>query len=80
LRGAICESEDVEILKGVVSKDHIHVNYRPSLSVSDLVQKLKGRTCRKLQDEFPELKKRYWGSTFGQFLVVGVREILLMKW
>jgi len=62
----ICESEDVEILKGVVSKDHIHihVNYRPSLSISDLVRKLKGRTSRKLQDEFPVLKKRYWGQHF----------------
>jgi putative transposase len=23
----ICESEDVVILKGVVSRDHIHINY-----------------------------------------------------
>ena len=37
----ICEAEDVIILKGVVSKDHvhIHVNYRPSQSISDLVKK-----------------------------------------
>ncbi len=26
----ICESEDVQILKGVVSKDHNHIEYRPS--------------------------------------------------
>jgi putative transposase len=55
----ICESEDVEILKGVVSSDHIHIhiNYLPSLNLSNLVKKLKGRTSRKLQQEFPELKK-----------------------
>ena len=62
----ICESEDVVILKGVVSSDHIHmhINYRPSLSISDLVRKLKGRSSRKLQQEFSELNKRYWGRHF----------------
>ena len=64
----ICESEDVEILKGVVSKDHIHmhVEYRPSLSLSTLIKKLKGRSSRKLQMEFPELKQRYWLNIFGE--------------
>ena len=62
----VCDSEDVEILKGVVSKDHVHmhISYRPSLSISDLVKKLKGRSSRKLQQEFPELKHRYWGRHF----------------
>ena len=62
----ICESEDVRILKGVVSKDHIHMHleYRPSHSVSSLVKRLKGRSSRKLQQEFPDLKKRYWGRHF----------------
>ena len=62
----ICESEDVVILKGVVSKDHVyvHISYRPSISLSTLVKKLKGRSSRKLQQEFPELKKRYWGRHF----------------
>jgi len=62
----MCDSEDVIILKGVVSKDHIHmhINYRPSQNISDLVKKLKGRSSRKLQQEFPELSKRYWGQHF----------------
>ena len=62
----ICDSEDVKILKGVVSKDHIHMHleYPPKISVSELVQKLKGRSSRKLQQEYPELKKRYWGKHF----------------
>jgi len=62
----ICEAEDVRILKGVVSKDHVHmhVEYRPSQSISDLVRRLKGRSSRKLQQEFPELGKRYWGRHF----------------
>ena len=60
----VCEAEDIIILKGVVSKDHIHINYRPSQSISEIVKKLKGRSSRKLQQEFPELKKRYWGQHF----------------
>ena len=62
----ICESEDVVILKGVISKDHVHVHisYSPPMSLSTLVKKLKGRSSRRLQQEFPELKKRYWGRHF----------------
>ena len=61
-----CNSENVQILKGVVSKDHIHmhVEYPPSLSVSILVKKLKGRSSRLLQKEFPKLNKQYWGRHF----------------
>ena len=57
----ICDAEDVKILKGVVSSDHVHmhVEYPPSLSLSDLVKRLKWRTSRKLQEEYDELKRRY---------------------
>ena len=62
----MCEAEDIIILKGVVSQDHVHmhINYRPTQSISEIVKKLKGRSSRKLQQEFPELKKRYWGQHF----------------
>ena len=62
----ICDSEDVEILKGVVGKDHIHmhIEYPPHKSISDLVKKMKGRTSRKLQMEYPTLKKWFWGKHF----------------
>ncbi len=60
----VCDSLDVRIIKGVVSKDHIHlhVSYPPKLSISDLVKRLKGRSARLLLDEFAELKRRYWGQ------------------
>ena len=61
-----CESLDLEILKGVVSKDHIHMHleYPPKLSVSEIAKQLKGRSSRFLQNEFPHLKKRFWGQRF----------------
>ena len=59
----ICDANDVRILKGVVSKDHIHlhVSYPAKLSISELVKRLKGRSARLLMLEFPKLEKRYWG-------------------
>jgi hypothetical protein len=60
----ICDAEDVRILKGVVSNDHIHIEYPPRVSVSDLVKRLTGRTSKRLQDEFSDLKKRYWSRHF----------------
>ncbi len=59
-----CDTLDVQILKGVVSKDHIHlhVSYPPKLSISDLLKRLKGRSAKLLLEEYSELKKRYWGG------------------
>jgi putative transposase len=59
-----CDSLDIRILKGVVSKDHVHLHlsYPPKLSVSDIIKRIKGRSARLLLDEFSELKKRYWGQ------------------
>ena len=60
----VCDSLDVMIIKGVVSKDHVHLHlsYPPKVSVSDLVKRIKGRSARLMLDEFAELKKRYWGE------------------
>ena len=62
----ICDAEDIVILKGAVSVDHVHMHleYPPKLSVSDIMKSFKGRTSHHLQNEFPELKKRYWGRHF----------------
>ena len=62
----IRDAEDVRILKGVVSKDHVHmhIEYPPSKSMSDLVKRMKGRTSRRLQEEYPALSKRYRGRHF----------------
>lgn len=62
----ICDAEDIRILKGVVSKDHVHmhIEYPPKLAIAEIVKRLKGRTSRMLQAEYPHLKKRYWGRHF----------------
>ena len=42
----------------------MHIEYAPSKRISDIVKNLKGRTSRLLQQEYPELQKRYWGKHF----------------
>lgn len=60
----ICEAREVRIVRGAVSPDHIHmlVSAPPQLAPSKLVQYVKGRSSRRLQEEFPHLRKRYWGQ------------------
>jgi putative transposase len=60
----ICAQYQVEIIRGSVGRDHIHlyIQIPPRLAVSKVVQYLKGKTSRKLQMEFGSLKRRYWGK------------------
>ena len=59
-----CEGRDVVIVRGAVLPDHIHLllSAPADLSPEKLVKYIKGRSSRRLQDEFPELRKRYWGQ------------------
>ncbi|MBK7807919.1 MAG: IS200/IS605 family transposase [Saprospiraceae bacterium] len=59
----ICKENDVEIIKGHVSKDHVHlfVSIPPHLAISKLVQSLKGKSSYKLLGENKELSKQFWG-------------------
>jgi putative transposase len=59
----ICKAKDIEILKGHVSRDHVHVflSVAPHLSVSQVVQSLKGKTSRKLMMEYKSLSRAFWG-------------------
>src|SRR5215216_6414044 len=60
----ICAQEDVVILQGHVAKDHVHlfVSIPPQVTISRLVQRLKGKTAYKLLLEYPPLRKKYWGQ------------------
>ena len=62
----VCAENNVQIIEGVLSSDHIHmfVDIPPKLAVSDFMRKVKGRSSFKIQQEFPHIKKRYWGRHF----------------
>ncbi len=59
----ICRAKDVEIIKGHISKEHVHVfvSVPPHISVSQLVQSLKGKSSRKLLLEYKGLSRTFWG-------------------
>lgn len=59
-----CENIGITIIKGNVGKDHIHLllSCPTNIAPSKIAQYLKGRSSKLIQDEFPELKKKYWGQ------------------
>ena len=61
-----CDSFEIRIISGVVSKDHVHllVSAPPVMAPSEIMRRIKGRTASKLFEEFPHIKKRYWGRHF----------------
>lgn len=62
----VCRENEVDILRGVLSSDHVHmfVSVPPKIAISDLVRRMKGRSSHKVQREFPALRRRYWGRRF----------------
>ena len=62
IRG-ICKEHEVEIIKGHVAKDHVHLfaSVPPHLAISKLVQYLKGKSSYKLLQENKQLSKLFWG-------------------
>lgn len=69
-----CEPYENRIIRGVVSKDQVHilVNAPPTIAPSEIMRRIKGRTSSYLFEEFPHLKKRYCGQYFwarGYFCV-----------
>lgn len=62
----VCCEMNVTIIKGLLSRDHVHmfVEIPPHICVSAFVQKAKGRSSRRIQQEFQHIRKRYWGQRF----------------
>jgi len=59
-----CEARGITIVKGNVGKDHVHmlISCPTDIAPSKIAQYLKGRSSKLIQEEFPELKKKYWGQ------------------
>ena len=60
----VCAANYVDIVSGSLSPEHIHLllSVPPSISISKLLQYIKGKSSRKLLTEFEHLRKRYWGQ------------------
>lgn len=75
----IAMEHELEIITGKVSSDHVHmfISYRPTQSISKIVQWLKGISSRIVLMEFPHLQKQFWGRHFWArgYLAVSSRNI-----
>lgn len=62
----VCRELNVEIIKGVLSTDHVHmfIAVPPKYAISQVIQRMKGRSSYRVQQEFPAIRKRYWGRHF----------------
>ena len=59
----IAAQHELGIISGKVARDHVHVflSYRPTQKISQVMQWLKGTSSRVLLQEFPHLRKKFWG-------------------
>ena len=62
----VADEMGIRIVNGVLSADHVHIfaEIPPHISVSEFVKIAKGRSSRKIQSEFAEIRKKYWGCHF----------------
>ena len=60
----VCAANYIEIISGSMSPDHIHllVSIPPNISLSKVMQYVKGKSSRKVLMEFEHLRKKYWGQ------------------
>ena len=63
-----CEAFEIRIVRGVVSKDHVHslVSAPPNLAPSEIMRRIKGRTASYLFEEFLISRSATGVSTFGR--------------
>ena len=80
-----CEINGWWIEELQIMTDHVHVliQIKPDMSVSKVVQKLKGGTSKVIRKEFPELEEFLWGDSLwadGYFAeTVGIAQEEMIK-
>jgi len=59
----ICRTNDIEILKGHIRPDHVHLlaSVPPTMAPSRVMQAIKGKTAHHLMQDFRTLRQKFWG-------------------
>ena len=59
----ICRTHDIEIVRGHIRPDHVHLllDAPPKLSPSKMMQAIKGKTSHHLLQDHRRLRKEFWG-------------------
>jgi putative transposase len=61
----VCRDFDAELMEFEGEDDHVHllISYLPKISISKLVNSLKGVSSRRIRRmNYPEIKKKLWGG------------------
>ena len=60
--GRVCEGFEARLVEVEGERDHVHlrIEYPPKISISSLVNRLKGASSQRLRRERPDLASRYW--------------------
>ena len=58
------QKDGIEVLEVNIQPEHVHlvVSIPPKYAVSEYMGFLKGKLALRLFDQYPELRKRYWGQ------------------
>ena len=83
----ICRTHDIEIVKGHVRPDHVHLllSVPPTMAPSRVMQAIKGKTAHHMLRDFRTLRRTFWGKHFwarGYFVSTSgnVTEEMLKKY
>lgn len=81
-----CDSKGIEIIKGTVGAEHIHLYLQipPKYSVSDTMKWIKGKSSEKLLKSFERLSQQYWGRHLwarGYFVsTIGISDEIIKRY
>ena len=82
----ICKLEGVELIKGAVCVDHVHmyVSIPPKKSVASIMSRIKGKSALMLFDRHPDYRDRYgrhfWARGYYAEAVGRVNEEVIKKY
>ena len=64
----IAVANDFEIEAMEIAEDHVHIflGFPPRYSISQVVQRFKGQSARKIFQVFPDVKTELWGGEFWE--------------
>jgi|GEM_PF-6640546 len=76
----ICRANVIEIFKGHVRPDHVHLllSVPPHLAPSKVMQAIKGKSSNPLMRDFRPLSKEFWGLQLAQPLSPPSRRLMLV--
>ena len=82
----LCEIEGIELIKGAVCLDHVHmyVSIPPKMSISSAMSRLKGKSALMLFDRHPEFRDKYgrhfWARGYYVETIGNVNEEVIKRY